>query len=255
MTPAPPTRSASWWQALRENLAMVIGLGTLAILCLGWFPLAALLYHVLPRETGQRLGRRVASASFRGYLRVLEVCCGCRFDLRALDGLGSEGPMIIAANHPSLLDAVLLVSRLPDAVCIMKASIQDNPMFGAGARLARYIRNDTLVNVILRSRAALREGAQIVVFPEGSRTKHFPVDRMLPSIGLVAARARMPVQTVLLDFSSPYLGKGWPLWRRPELPLVVSARLGRRFAPPQDIDAFTAELQAHFEQALAPTPP
>ncbi|MBX3609920.1 MAG: 1-acyl-sn-glycerol-3-phosphate acyltransferase [Hydrogenophaga sp.] len=241
-----------WWQATRETVAMVVGLGTLALLCLSWFPAAAVLHLLLPRRTGQWLGRRVACHGFRFYLRVLELACGCRFDLAALDGLGREGAMIVAANHPSLLDAVLLVSRLPNAVCIMKAALLDNPMFGAGARLARYIRNDNLVNLISRSRAALREGTQIIVFPEGSRTEQFPIDRVLPSIGLVAQRAQVPVQVVLLDFSSPYLGKGWPIWRRPSLPLVVTARLGQRFDAPQDVPTFTDALQRHFDDALSP---
>ena len=236
--------------ALREHLAMVTGLGLLALLCLSWFPLAMVLYRVLPRRWGQPLGRRVATLTFRFYLFALERLCGCRFDLSALEQLPREGPMIIVANHPSLLDAVLLISRLPDAVCIMKAGLMDNPLFGAGARLAGYVRNDNLLHVILQCRSELREGAQVIVFPEGTRTTDWPMNRVPASIGLLAVRSQVPVQMVLLDFSSPYLGKAWPLWRRPELPLRVSARLGRRFDPPSDARAFTDELQSHFDQAL-----
>ncbi len=236
--------------AAREHLAMVTGLGLLALLCLSWFPLAMVLYRVLPRRWGQPLGRRVATATFRAYLAALERLCGCRFDLTALDTLPRRGPMIIVANHPSLLDAVLLISRLPDAVCIMKAGLMDNPMFGAAARLARYIRNDSLLNVVLRCRRVLNEGGQVVLFPEGTRTTQWPVNPLLPSIGLLAQRTRATVQTVLIDFSTPYLGKAWPLWRRPSLPLVVRVRLGRRFDPPDDADAFNRALQQHFNDEL-----
>ncbi len=37
------------------------------------------------------------------------------------------------------------------------------------------------------------------------------------------------MQTVILHASSPYISKGWPLWRRPHFPLVYRARLGQRF--------------------------
>jgi len=242
-------------QAVREHLAMVTGLGLLALLCLSWFPLAMVLYRVLPRRWGQPLGRRVATVTFRCYLAALERLCGCRFDLDALDALPREGPMIIVANHPSLLDAVLLISRLPDAVCIMKASLMDNPMFGSAARLARYIRNDNLLNVVLHCRRVLNEGGQVVLFPEGTRTTRWPVNPLLPSIGLLAQRTRATVQTVLIDFSTPYLGKQWPLWRRPSLPLVVRVRLGRRFDPPDDADAFHRDLQQHFNDELHPGAP
>ena len=54
----------------------------------------------------------------------------------------------------------------------------------------------------------------------------------------------------MLEFSTPYLGKAWPLFRRPELPLVCRARLGRRFDAPADHQAFTRELEDYFRQEL-----
>lgn len=227
---------------------MAIGLGSLALLCLAWLPFAMLLHPLLPRSLGRRLGRQVISRGFRFYLGLLQVFCGCRFDVRALDSLRHGGPMIVAANHPSLLDAVILVSRLPNAVCVMKASLMDRVLFGSAARLARYIRNDGILQLIGSSCDALRDGSHLVLFPEGSRTTQFPVDPIAPTLGMIARRSGQPVQTVLLDYSTAYLGKAWPLFSPPLLPLVVRARLGPRFDPPADYHAFTAELQAYFRQ-------
>ena len=229
-----------------EHVAMLIGLGTLAALCLSWLPFAMLLHPVLPRGLGQALGRRVIMIGFRLYLRVLGGLCACRFDLSELEHLHREGPMIIAANHPSLLDAVLIVSRLPNAICVMKASLMDNVLFGSAARLARYIRNDGALQIIRQSRAGLEEGAQVLLFPEGSRTRNFPVDPFTPTLGMIARRSGVPVQTLLIEYSTPYLGKAWPLFRRPELPLHCRVRLGRRFPAPLDYAAFTHELEAYF---------
>ena len=249
--PEPP-RGALW--RLYERLAMAIGLGSLALMCLLWLPFAALFYPVLPRRVGQRLGRLVIMWSFRHYLLLLTLACGCRFDLRALEALRRERGLIIAANHPSLLDAVVLVSRLPDAVCVMKASLLDNLLFGAAARLARYVRNDGAHQLIKSGRQCLAEGAQVVLFPEGSRTSGFPLDPLNASLAVLARRAQVPVQAVLLEYSTPYLGKHWPLWQPPVLPLTCTARLGRRFAPPEDPQAFTAELERHLRAELAPAP-
>ena len=49
---------------------------------------------------------------------------------------------------------------------------------------------------------------------------------------------------------SPYLGKGWPLWRVPPLPIVFTLRLGQRFAPTQDSDVLQAELEQYFRQNM-----
>jgi len=238
-----------WWR-LYERLAMCIGLASLALVCLSWLPFAAVLHPVLPRRTGQRLGRLAIMVGFRIYLRILTLLCACRFDLSALDTLRDETSLIIAPNHPSLLDAVLLASRLPHAVCVMKASLLDNLLFGAGARLARYIRNDSAHRLIKRGCRSLQEGAQLVLFPEGTRTAVFPLNPLGHSTGLIARRTRAPVQTVLLEFSTPYLGKHWPLWRPPVLPLICRARLGRRFPPPDDHKAFTRELEHYLREAL-----
>lgn len=248
MTDQGRTRGPLW--ALYERIAMHIGLGSLAALCLFWLPFAMLLHPLLPRSLGQRWGRETISFGFRIYLRLLETVCGCRFDFRAIEQLRHEGPMIIAANHPSLLDAVILVSRLPNAVCVMKASLMDNPLFGSAARLARYVRNDGILQIIARGCDALQEGGHLVLFPEGSRTVNYPVDPFPPTLGMVARRAGVPVQVVFLDFSTAYLGKAWPLLRPPVLPLVISARLGPRLSPPTDHVAFTAELEAIFRREV-----
>ncbi len=233
-----------------EYVAMVIGLGSLALICLGWLPIALLSYPLLPQRLGQPLGRRFISGGFRVYLRILELFCACRFDLKELDSLRDSGPLIVAANHPSLLDAVMIVSRLPNAVCVMKASLMDNILFGAAARLARYIRNDNPLEMILNSREALQHGAQLVIFPECTRTVDFPINHCSPSTALVANRTRVAVQTVLIEFSTPYLGKAWPLFRRPQLPLSCRVRLGEVFPPPSNVQAFTVEIEAYFRCEL-----
>lgn len=237
-----------------EYVAMVVGLGSLAIICLGWLPFALILNPLLSRQVGQRWGRYMIMDGFRTYLHVLSGICACRFDLSELDQLRTEGPLILAANHPSLLDAVLIVSRLPNAVCVMKASLMDNILFGAAARLARYIRNNNPLEMILSAREELQGGAHLVIFPEGTRTGNFPVDACSPSTALIAGRTGIPVQTLLIEYSVPYLGKAWPLWRRPLLPLFCRIRLGRRFPPPGDVAGFTRELESYFRVELAPTP-
>jgi len=250
MSDSRPADGALW--RAYEGLAMAVGLGSLALLCLLWMPVAMLLDLLLSRRAGQAVGRRCIAFGFRFYLRILELFCACRFDLADLDALRDERPLIVAANHPSLLDAVMIVSRLPDAVCVMKASLMDNVLFGAAARLARYIRNDPPLKMILDARDELSRGAQLVIFPEGTRTLNFPVDPCLPSVGLISSRAAVPVQTLLIELSSPYLGKAWPLFRRPALPLHCRIRLGARFNPPGNVQAFTRELEASFRRELPP---
>jgi hypothetical protein len=59
---------------------------------------------------------------------------------------------------------------------------------------------------------------------------------------------------VFIETCSPYLSKGWPLFKRPSVPLTYHFRLGRRFDPPQKAGVFTAELERYFIDALRDAP-
>jgi 1-acyl-sn-glycerol-3-phosphate acyltransferase len=242
------------WHAY-EHVAMVLGLGFLALLCLGWLPFAVILQPLLPERWGRPVGRWAIMAAFRVYLRFLELFCACRFELAELDALRGDGPLVLVANHPSLLDVVMIVSRLPNAVCVMKASLMNNLLLGAAARLARYIPNDASLKLILHARDELRTGSHLLIFPEGTRTQSFPVGACTPGAGLISRCAHVPVQSLLIEFNSPYLGKAWPLFRKPDLPLRFRVRVGRRFEPPRDARAFGRELEAYFRSELGAPPP
>jgi len=234
-------------------LAMLLGLGSLGLACLLWLPFAMVLHPLLPRRWGQPLGRRVITTTLRGYLGFLTLFCGFRFDLAALDRLRDEPSLVLVANHPSLLDAVMILSRLPNVVCVMKASLMDNILFGAAARLARYIRNDAPLKLVHDARDELRRGAHLLIFPEGTRTTAFPINPCTSGAGLIAGRSKVPIQSLLIEFSTPYLGKAWPLLRPPQLPQRFSIRVGRRFAPPTKAGAFAGELEQYFRDELTPT--
>jgi 1-acyl-sn-glycerol-3-phosphate acyltransferase len=240
-------------RALWAYTALWYGLALLGLGSLAWSVLAVPLRRLLPAVTGRALGRGVIARGFRCYLGALETVGACRFELSALDALRGAGPMILAPNHPSLLDAVMLLSRLPQAACVLKAPLADSLVFGAGARLAGYIRNDWPIGMVRRSVAELRGGGQLLLFPEGTRTTRAPVNPFRGAIALIARQAGVPVQTVFIETDSPFLGKGWPLTRRPQLPLCYRVRLGRRFEPRRDLHAFLRELEQYYEAELAVT--
>ena len=207
---------------------------------------AFVLYPLLPRATGRRLGRAGIANGYRGYWRFTRPFGLLRLDAEALDPLRDEAGLVIIANHPSLLDAMMLVARLPRSACVMKASLAHNPFTGPGARLARYIRNDSTHGMVRLAVNDLRAGGQLLLFPEGTRTTRWPVNPFNSTVGLIAKLAPAPVQTVFIDTDSPYLGKGWPIWRLPPLPIVFTVRLGRRFAPTANAQALQDELEAYF---------
>lgn len=248
------TVKALIWR-LYEPVAMVLGLLLLVFFCVYWTPIALVADLLLPARVATRVGRSGIRINFRIYVFLLRLLCGCRFDLDALRELArSRGgePLIVAANHPSLLDAIILTAYLPNAVCIMKADVLHNPLMGLGARVARYITNDSPLHMVRSAIAELERGACLVVFPESTRTREPPVGHCESTAGIIAARAGVPVQIVTIEMSTAYLGKQWPLWRPPQLPLHCRVRLGQRLERVEWPRAFGPEIEQYFRTHLAP---
>jgi 1-acyl-sn-glycerol-3-phosphate acyltransferase len=234
-----------------ETFRLYLGYLLLGVFCLAISMLALPIRLLLPRSSSQRLGRRLIAASTRAYLKLLALMGACRFDLSELEALRDAPPMVIAPNHPSLLDALMILSALPNATCIMKADIVNSAVFGAAARVAGYVRNTPLRTMVQLAIDNLHQGSHVLLFPEGTRTTRFPIGRLQGTTGLIAKNAGVPVQTVFIETDSGFLGKGWSLLWTPRMPITYRVRLGKRFDPPTHSARFVGELEQYFQSELA----
>ncbi len=205
---------------------------------------------LLPRHLGRTCGRWGILIIFRAYVWSLQLMRGYRLDLNDLREI-PDGPIVLAPNHPSLIDALFVIAHNRHVACVMKANLMNNLFLGAGARLAGYIRNDSPRQMILAAIDELARGGIVMLFPEGTRTTRSPINELGAGVGLIAKRAKVPVQTLIIEQDSPFLSKGWTLFRTPALPIRYRVRLGRRFDYPTDVRAFTLELEHYFRFELA----
>ena len=237
-----------------ETFIMCASLTLLGVICLSWTVLALPALLILPARPGRWFGRMGILVGFRLYVWSLGPMGGYRLDLRALRRLHAGPPVVLAPNHPSLIDALLIIAHEPRVACVMKSALMNNLFLGAGARLARYIRSDPPRRMIHEAVAELRQGGIVLLFPEGTRTTRPPINALQAGIGIIAKDAGVAVQTLIIETDSPYLSKGWPLFKRPALPISYRMRLGRRFDPPTDVRAFIGELDRYFRVELARAP-
>lgn len=244
----PPDRP----RCLRDTLAFYGVLTVLGGFFLGWGLVALPLSYLLPARTGRPFGRRAIGAGFRFLLRFMERAGIVRLDLSALEPLQQARGVVVAPNHLSMIDVLLVASHLPNAVCIMKAGLERNPALGGGL-LAGYIPNDAGLPVIRRAAEELRSGANLLVFPEGTRSPDDRIGPFHPGFALIARRAGAPVQPVFIESNTGYLGKGWPIWRRPDFPLHYRARLGERVTVQGPAEAFAKTLRQQYAAALGKT--
>jgi len=210
---------------------------------------AVLFRGVRARVFGQKLIHTLFGI-FVGYTRATGLL---ELDARELSRLRKGDGVIIAANHPCLLDAVLVVSQLPRAVCLMKGSLARNIVLSGTARLAGYIHNKSGLGLVRKCEERLNEGANLLVFPEGTRSAGGKLLPFKMGFALVAVLTGLPVQTIILTADSNYLGKGWPLFKKPAFPVHYSLRLGRRFQPAagEDAKTFGEAVENYFKESLS----
>jgi 1-acyl-sn-glycerol-3-phosphate acyltransferase len=218
-------------------------LAILAVMILGWTILALLLLSPLPRRWRRAGARHTMMSGFRLFSRFLTLTGAYELDLTAIDALRGGPPLILAPNHPSSIDAILFLTRHPDLACILKPALLNNFFLGAGARLAGFIRSDPPLRMIKDAVAELERGALVLLFPEGTRTTRHPVNALTGSVAVIARHAGAPIQVALIETDSPYLGKGWPFFKAPHLPIRYRVRLGSRLDAPPDTAGCLAALR------------
>jgi 1-acyl-sn-glycerol-3-phosphate acyltransferase len=172
---------------------------------------------------------------------------------------GFDAPLssgtIFVANHPTLVDATFLLSRLPEAICIFKPALMHNPAIGPAAVMAGYAVGDAGVDTIRAAAGEVAAGQSLLIFPEGTRTDPGEILRPLKGgFALIAARARAPVQLVVIRATRDLAARGMPWWRAPSrLPARVEFTLDRRweFDPHLHAAALTAQVERRLRDALS----
>ncbi len=199
--------------------------------------------------------RRLTCFVFHCYLRWCHFLGLMALDLSALDCLNQSQGLIIAPNHPSMIDVVLIMSRIKNCTCIAKQTLIQHPVLGLSARANDYISNADLPLMIKRSIEALDSGAHVLVFPESTRTRlhhQLAVNPLGGSAALIAKRAKKPIQMVYIHTNSHFLGGQWRLFDRPQFPIVYRVVLGEQLAPLADLSEAIAQMQTAYQDNLKP---
>jgi 1-acyl-sn-glycerol-3-phosphate acyltransferase len=162
---------------------------------------------------------------------------------------------VYIANHPTIVDAPLVLARLPDAICIFKPALMSNPAVGPAAAMAGYVRGDTGLDLIKAVADKVEQGQSLLIFPEGTRTAEgTTLGRMKPGFALIADRAKAPVRLMVLSASAGLGARGRPWWPAPAiLPGAIRISLDRTwpYEPGRSATELARAVEARVCEALA----
>lgn len=223
---------------------LVWTLAAFAILSAGGFILAWTLIPMVTlfirdEHARNRRARLIIREAFRVYATMLRVLGVLKLEIVGAEGLQDCQGKLIVANHPTLLDIVLLIALLPDATCIVKSELFRNWLMGPVVRATGYISNDCEPEVMIeKCRAALKAGDNLVIFPEGTRSIPGRKLHFQRGFAHIATMTGASLQPILITCEPITLVKGEPPYRipasRPSFRIEVENQIDPgRFLDPQ----------------------
>jgi len=149
---------------------------------------------------------------------------------RGMEHVPAEGPVLLVANHASVLDPPLVGGAAPRRLAFLaKAELFEVPLFGGLIRRlgARPLRREGPDAGALRTALrVLRDGGALLVFPEGTRGEEGVLGPAKPGAGMLAVLGQAPVVPVYISGS----GRAWPRGRKFPRRTKVTVTFGPPFA-------------------------
>jgi 1-acyl-sn-glycerol-3-phosphate acyltransferase len=145
----------------------------------------------------------------RGVTGMLPIC-GIRVEVRGQQYI-PKGAALVAPKHQCMLDVFAQFTWLPASAFVMKQELKWIPWFGWYSRKAGAIVIDrdggskTMRQVIREGTALFAEGAQVVIFPEGTRKAPGAPPDYKPGIAALYRELDVPVYPVATN-----AGVHWP---------------------------------------------
>ncbi|MFV0574840.1 MAG: lysophospholipid acyltransferase family protein [Vibrio sp.] len=179
-----------------------------------------------------------------------------RFDNEEL--LLEDRGCLIVANHPSLIDYVLLTSRLPQCDCLVKSSIWHNPFMKGIVKAAGYIPNQDPETLLDDCSKRLEQGNVLLVFPEGTRTTPGQESTLQRGAAQIAVRTQADLRVVHITVSPSFLTKEKKWYQVPEVKPFFHVEVKGKISVDefiQNSDSPTTaarQLNRHLSSALFP---
>ena len=147
------------------------------------------------------------------------------YEINGLEKLNRPGQLIIA-NHPTLIDVVFLISRIPYADCIVKEKLWHNPFTRGPVMNAGYVSNDDPEKMIAESVSCLQAGGTMVIFPEGTRSVSGVDYKFQRSAAHIALSTHAIVTPVFISCNPSTLTKGEKWYQIPKRKFHLVMRVG-----------------------------
>jgi 1-acyl-sn-glycerol-3-phosphate acyltransferase len=149
----------------------------------------------------------------RDWGRLICWLSGVRIHTHGMEKLRDGTPRLLLANHVSAYDVFALAAILPRMNFVAKAELGGVPLLGGAGGAAGQLfiergNRKSAFAVYDAAAARVREGAMVIIFPEGTRADSYVLRPFKKGPFVLAVAARVPIVPVLIHGSLEVQRKG-----------------------------------------------
>lgn len=185
----------------------------------------------------------------------LRLCCNIRIEVRG-DKRPDLQPYVIMAKHQSTWETLYLQFQFEPIATILKKELLRIPFFGWGLAALRPIaidrsnRTQAMRDVKTKSVAALKDGINVMVFPEGTRTQPGQKSSYARSGADIACATGRPIIPIAHNAADC-----WPHKHYLKYPGTITMVIGEPiFSEGKDRKALTEEVRQWIEGTMVTLP-
>ncbi len=200
---------------------------------LGGMAIATVIAPVLNATTSdsekrQQRAQNVIKYSFKGFTEMMVKLGIMTYSVEGLEKLQNSRQELVIANHPSLIDVVVLIGMMQQANCVVKQSLWSNPFTKGPVQSAGYILNAGSQQFVEDCVIRLKENnaASLLIFPEGTRTeKGMTLNEFQRGAANIAIRANVPIRPVVITCTPSTLTKNEKWYHVPSRPFHIEVKV------------------------------
>lgn len=142
-------------------------------------------------------------------------------DFGSLRTLRRRKGVMLVANHPTYLDALFFMSVTNNIFCLTKTGNMEKFWISLPARVAGYVDNGNPLRLVRNCVSRLRNGENLLVFPEGTRTSGTTIKEFKRGFSCTSIQSGASMILVYISsMNGPFLKKGEPFFALcPQLPI------------------------------------
>lgn len=227
-------------------------------LCTIVFPIIAL--TAPSQDKKHKRARFCIQHTFRLFLWSMRLWGVLKIQKRDLESLQGQKGTLLICNHPSLLGTVLIMAHFKNIQCIVKGALWSHPILGGIVKTAGYIPNNMEPEAFLEvCQEQLSQGENILIFPEGTRTKIDQPLHLKRGLSNLALATHANIQALTLSCTPPALTKEdkWyilpsrrVLFHLSSGPLFITEDYKADAARSLRARALTKEVQSYYNRYL-----